>query len=254
MDEEAKWADAYDKLEASLADMPRQIGRTPRAILMVSAHWEAPAFTVKGNPQPAHDLRLRRLPGPHLPGALRRAGLARTGAPRAVAARGGRPACGARRRARLRPRHVLADGRDLPEGRRAGGAAVAAARARSGRAHGAGPRDRAAARRERAHRRQRPELSQPAQLRPAGARCVEGLRRLARPRQWCRPPQQRVEQLLDWVGGTRGAHRASARGAPDPADGRGRRGRRRGRRARLPRGRVHGRHLRCRASASGAAA
>jgi aromatic ring-opening dioxygenase catalytic subunit (LigB family) len=42
----------YDKLEASLADMPRQIGRTPKAILMVSAHWEAPAFTVMGNPRP----------------------------------------------------------------------------------------------------------------------------------------------------------------------------------------------------------
>ncbi|MET0540877.1 MAG: class III extradiol ring-cleavage dioxygenase [Variovorax sp.] len=42
----------YDKLEAALADMPRQVGRTPRAILMVSAHWEAPAFTVQGNPKP----------------------------------------------------------------------------------------------------------------------------------------------------------------------------------------------------------
>ena len=43
---------AYDRLEASLADMPRQIGRTPAAILMVSAHWEEPAFTVMGNPRP----------------------------------------------------------------------------------------------------------------------------------------------------------------------------------------------------------
>jgi aromatic ring-opening dioxygenase catalytic subunit (LigB family) len=42
----------YDKLAASLADMPRQIGRKPSAILMVSAHWEAPAFTVQGNPKP----------------------------------------------------------------------------------------------------------------------------------------------------------------------------------------------------------
>ena len=42
----------YDQLEAALADMPRQIGRTPRAILMVSAHWEAPAFTVMANPRP----------------------------------------------------------------------------------------------------------------------------------------------------------------------------------------------------------
>jgi len=42
----------YDRLAIALADMPRQIGRTPRAILMVSAHWEAPAFTVQGNPRP----------------------------------------------------------------------------------------------------------------------------------------------------------------------------------------------------------
>ena len=42
----------YDKLEAALADMPRQIGRRPRAILMVSAHWEAPAFTLTGHPKP----------------------------------------------------------------------------------------------------------------------------------------------------------------------------------------------------------
>ncbi|WP_076997632.1 class III extradiol ring-cleavage dioxygenase [Variovorax sp. KK3] len=42
----------YAKLEAALADMPRQIGRTPDAILMISAHWEEPAFTVMGNPKP----------------------------------------------------------------------------------------------------------------------------------------------------------------------------------------------------------
>ena len=39
-------------LEASLADMPRQIGRAPRAILMVSAHWEADGFRVMGTPNP----------------------------------------------------------------------------------------------------------------------------------------------------------------------------------------------------------
>lgn len=42
----------YDRLEAALADMPRQIGRRPAAILMVSAHWEAPAFTAMGSPKP----------------------------------------------------------------------------------------------------------------------------------------------------------------------------------------------------------
>ena len=43
---------AYSQLEAALADMPRQIGRTPRAILMVSAHGEEPAFTLQASPKP----------------------------------------------------------------------------------------------------------------------------------------------------------------------------------------------------------
>ncbi|UUX95112.1 class III extradiol ring-cleavage dioxygenase [Aquabacterium sp. J223] len=33
-------------LERSLADMPRQLPERPRALLMVTGHWEAPAFTV----------------------------------------------------------------------------------------------------------------------------------------------------------------------------------------------------------------
>ena len=43
---------AYDGLEAALAGMPAQVGRTPRAVLMVSAHWEAPRFTVQTSPAP----------------------------------------------------------------------------------------------------------------------------------------------------------------------------------------------------------
>ena len=39
-------------LEASLADIPRQIGTVPKAVLMVSGHWEAPEFRVMGNPNP----------------------------------------------------------------------------------------------------------------------------------------------------------------------------------------------------------
>lgn len=39
-------------LEASLADIPRQIPARPRAVLMVSGHWEAPQFRVMGNPHP----------------------------------------------------------------------------------------------------------------------------------------------------------------------------------------------------------
>ena len=43
---------AYDVLEASLAQIPKLIGPTPDAVLMVSAHWEEPVFTVQTNPQP----------------------------------------------------------------------------------------------------------------------------------------------------------------------------------------------------------
>ncbi|WP_225783060.1 class III extradiol ring-cleavage dioxygenase [Xenophilus sp. Marseille-Q4582] len=48
----AEMGDTYAKLEAALADMPRQIGGKPRAILMVSAHWERPGFTVQAHPRP----------------------------------------------------------------------------------------------------------------------------------------------------------------------------------------------------------
>ena len=45
-------ASAYANLAASLADIPRQLPRTPKAILMVSAHWEEPTFTVQATAQP----------------------------------------------------------------------------------------------------------------------------------------------------------------------------------------------------------
>ncbi len=44
--------DAYDQLAASLADIPRQIGGSPSAVLMISAHWEAAIFTVQAAPKP----------------------------------------------------------------------------------------------------------------------------------------------------------------------------------------------------------
>ncbi|MEY4561359.1 MAG: hypothetical protein RLZZ618_636 [Pseudomonadota bacterium] len=44
---------AYDLLEASLQAIPAELGETPRAILMVSGHWEAPAFTVMATAKPA---------------------------------------------------------------------------------------------------------------------------------------------------------------------------------------------------------
>jgi aromatic ring-opening dioxygenase catalytic subunit (LigB family) len=39
-------------LEQSLAAMPAQIGRTPKAILMVTAHWEERVFTLGSHPAP----------------------------------------------------------------------------------------------------------------------------------------------------------------------------------------------------------
>jgi aromatic ring-opening dioxygenase catalytic subunit (LigB family) len=43
---------AYDQLEAALARMPADLGETPRAMLMLSAHWEEPEFTVQTHPNP----------------------------------------------------------------------------------------------------------------------------------------------------------------------------------------------------------
>jgi aromatic ring-opening dioxygenase catalytic subunit (LigB family) len=42
----------YAKLEAELAAMPRQIGTTPAAVLMISAHWEEGEFTLTSHPRP----------------------------------------------------------------------------------------------------------------------------------------------------------------------------------------------------------
>ena len=43
---------AYDRLEAALARMPAELGMTPRAVLMLSAHWEEPRFTVQTHAKP----------------------------------------------------------------------------------------------------------------------------------------------------------------------------------------------------------
>jgi aromatic ring-opening dioxygenase catalytic subunit (LigB family) len=42
----------YAQLEAALAAMPAEIGTRPRAVLMISAHWEEPVFTLTANPRP----------------------------------------------------------------------------------------------------------------------------------------------------------------------------------------------------------
>ena len=42
----------YDALLASLQDIPRQLGVTPAAVLVVSAHWEGPEFLISSSAQP----------------------------------------------------------------------------------------------------------------------------------------------------------------------------------------------------------
>lgn len=42
----------YRQLEASLKETARELGGKPRAILVVSGHWEAAEFTVMANPHP----------------------------------------------------------------------------------------------------------------------------------------------------------------------------------------------------------
>ena len=43
---------AMRPLAQSLTDIPRQLGETPKAVLMVTAHWEASAFTLGTHPNP----------------------------------------------------------------------------------------------------------------------------------------------------------------------------------------------------------
>ncbi|MDE2402400.1 MAG: dioxygenase [Burkholderiales bacterium] len=43
----------FAALEASLKDIPRQIGATPKAVLVISGHWEARDFTVMSSPNPS---------------------------------------------------------------------------------------------------------------------------------------------------------------------------------------------------------
>ena len=40
------------ELKLALQDMPRQIDTTPKAVLVISGHWEDPAFAIMSSPQP----------------------------------------------------------------------------------------------------------------------------------------------------------------------------------------------------------
>lgn len=43
----------FRQLEVSLQDIPRQLGTVPKAVLVISGHWEEPGFAVMANPHPA---------------------------------------------------------------------------------------------------------------------------------------------------------------------------------------------------------
>jgi aromatic ring-opening dioxygenase catalytic subunit (LigB family) len=47
-----QYGTTYDALEASLADMPRQIGGKPQAVLVITAHWEEREPTLSSSPAP----------------------------------------------------------------------------------------------------------------------------------------------------------------------------------------------------------
>jgi aromatic ring-opening dioxygenase catalytic subunit (LigB family) len=47
-----QYGPAYDKLEASLTDIRRQAGTRPKAVLVVSSHWETEGFTVSSGSAP----------------------------------------------------------------------------------------------------------------------------------------------------------------------------------------------------------
>ena len=44
--------DAHRKLEAALQRLPQLVGETPKAVLVISAHWEDKDFAVMSNPHP----------------------------------------------------------------------------------------------------------------------------------------------------------------------------------------------------------
>ena len=49
---EGRMRDTHRNLEAALQQMPALVGTTPKAVLMISAHWEERDFTVMSSPNP----------------------------------------------------------------------------------------------------------------------------------------------------------------------------------------------------------
>ena len=76
-----QYGSTYDKLEASLLDMRRQVGVRPKAVLVISSHWEQSELTVSSSAAPgmiydyggfpAHTYQLT-YPAPGSPGLARR--------------------------------------------------------------------------------------------------------------------------------------------------------------------------------------
>ena len=49
---DGRMRETHQNLEAALKKMPQMLGMTPKAVLMISAHWEAPEFAVMSHPRP----------------------------------------------------------------------------------------------------------------------------------------------------------------------------------------------------------
>ena len=48
----AQYGSTYDQLEHSLVDIKRQVGTRPKAVLVITGHWEAPEFMVSSGAAP----------------------------------------------------------------------------------------------------------------------------------------------------------------------------------------------------------
>ena len=93
-----QFGSVYDELEASLVDMPRQLGERPKAVLVVTSHWEEDRFMVSSGTAPGmiydyggfppHTYQIQ-YPAPGHPALAERV---------AALARAARPRGGARRR------------------------------------------------------------------------------------------------------------------------------------------------------------
>jgi hypothetical protein len=111
-----QYGPTYARLEDSLVDIKRQIGARPKAVLVVTAHWETEDFAVSSGTAPGMIYDYGGFPRTPTRSSTR-PGRPATGRARGATAERRRPAGQPRRRTRLRPRHLLDAGADL-SGRR----------------------------------------------------------------------------------------------------------------------------------------